>query len=208
MLGDLWGGGRGGSSVTSQKSVSPTLWVTIGYILWNITVWFRSPSPHVTLTELKKLMLRHHFCKVELNHSWYPEREEQFVSYVSCYILFFFFLLRLSLCCVGWLRSGTNTEQTLLLSVATLASKRSKDNALQTGGGHAEAPPIWPSTSETNEAKMGAEKEKTKHGSTKIKQIQTSKEDKLLREGPKKEREKKRYLWGFLFFRGFFCTGV
>lgn len=142
---------------TSQKSVSPTLGVKIGYILWNITVWFRSPSPHVTLTELKKLMLRHHFCKVELNHSWYPEREEQFVSYVSCYILFF--KLRLSLCCVGWLRSGTNTEQTLLLMVATLASKRSKDNALQTGGGHAEAPPAWPSTSETNEAKMGAEKE-------------------------------------------------
>lgn len=117
---------------------------------------------------------------------------------------FLFFLLRLSLCCVGWLRSGTNTEQTLLLGVATLASKRSKDNALQTGGGHAEAPPTWPSTSETNEAKMGAEKEKTKHGSTKIKQIQTSKEDKLLREGPKKEREKRDIYEVFFFFVFFF----
>lgn len=104
------------------------------------------------------------------------------------------------MCCVGWLRSGTNTKQTLLLSVATLASKRSKDNALQTGGGHAEAPPTRPFTSETNEAKMGAEKEKTKHGSTKIKQIQTSMENKLLREGAKKEREKRDIYEVFLFF--------
>lgn len=51
---------------------------------------------------------------------------------------------------------------------------------------------------------MGAEKEKTKHGSTKIKQIQTSKEDKLLREGAKKEREKKEIFMRFSFFSGFF----
>lgn len=51
---------------------------------------------------------------------------------------------------------------------------------------------------------MGAEKEKTKHGSTKIKQIQTSEEDKLLREGAKKEREKKEIFMRFSFFRGFF----
>lgn len=55
---------------------------------------------------------------------------------------------------------------------------------------------------------MGAEKEKTKHGSTKIKQIQTSKEDKLLREGPKKEREKRDIYEVFFFFGFFFCTGV
>lgn len=51
---------------------------------------------------------------------------------------------------------------------------------------------------------MGAEKEKTKHGSTKIKQIQTSKEDKLLREGAKKEREKKEIFMRVFFFRVFF----
>lgn len=58
---------------------------------------------------------------------------------------------------------------------------------------------------------MGAEKrENKKHGSTKIKQLQTSKEDKLLREGAKKEREQKIFMRVFFLFvfRGFFCTGV
>lgn len=66
--------------------------VKIGYILWNIATWFRSASPRYSHRAEKAdaEMLQHHFCKAELNHSRYPEREEQFVSFVSCYIFFFF----------------------------------------------------------------------------------------------------------------------
>lgn len=70
-------------------------------------------------------------------------------------------------------------------------------------GGHTESLPTWPSTSEIKEAKWGQKRteKKTKiYGSTKIKLIQTSMEDKLLREEAEKEREQKWYLLGLFFF--------
>lgn len=71
------------------------------------------------------------------------------------------------------------------------------------GGGHQESLPTWPPTSEIKEAKMGTKRTEKKtilYGSTKIKLIPTSMEDKLFREEAKKKREQRWYLLGLFFF--------
>lgn len=84
--------------------------VEIGFILWTVAVWFRSPSPHHSHRAVKAdaVMLWHPFGKAELNHSWYPKREEHFVSYASCYVFFFFFTEALVCVVLG----GRGVEQT------------------------------------------------------------------------------------------------
>lgn len=155
--------GRAFRPLWGEKSV-----LSCGLLLFG----FRSPSPHHSHRAEKAdaVMRWHPFCKAELNHSWYPEREEQFVSYVSCYILFFFFFsFTGALVCVVLGGRGveqTNKKKTDFPPQWCHCRKLKKQRLYgldflgSGGGGHQESLPTWPPTSEIKEAKNGDKKDR------------------------------------------------
>lgn len=216
MLGHFW---RGRKLWGSWKSVSPSLgWKSV--LSCGLLLFGSAHPPHTTVTELKKQTL---WCGgilfAKLNWITLDILKGRNSLWAMWAATSFFFSFTGALVCV--VLGGRGVEQTKQKQTdfppqwchcRKLKKQRlyGLDFLGSGGGGHQESLPTWPPTSEIKEAKMGTKRTEKKtilYGSTKIKLIPTSMEDKLLREEAKKEREQKWYLLG-LFFSFFFCTGV
>lgn len=116
----IWGGQE---LWESQKRVSPSLgWKSV--ISCGILLFGNPPTPPAASflqSRAKSLLISWKGGTVcELCELLHP---------------FYFIYWGFILCYLGWLRSGTNTKQTLLLSNATLERKKSKEDTLRGGGG-------------------------------------------------------------------------